>query len=91
MELFGTYTCGFLRGCEDSLTSLEVELMPMAAKLMTLECGVRFLTDYLSGDTYFRIHYEDHNLDRAKTQMKLVADMEAKWDYMHQIVKEAIT
>ena len=46
---------------------------------MTLECGVRFLTDYLSGDTYFRIHREGHNLDRCRTQFKLVEDMEDKW------------
>ena len=55
---------------------------------MTLECGIRFLTDYLDGDNYFRIHYPEQNLDRCRTQFKLVADMEAQWEQMHAIVKE---
>ena len=63
-------------------------MLPMGAKLMTLECGVRFLTDYLSGDTYFRTHYEGQNLDRCRTQFKLVADMESKWEEMARIVEE---
>ena len=54
---------------------------------MTLECGVRFLTDYLQGDTYFRIHRPGHNLDRCRTQFKLVADMQAKWDDMRRAVQ----
>ena len=88
MELFRTYTEGFLEGCNGSLTDLEVEMLPMGAKMMTLECGIRFLADYLNGDTYFRTHYEGQNLDRARTQFKLVADMESKWETMHAIVKE---
>ena len=55
---------------------------------MTLECGMRFLTDYLQNDVYFKIHKDGHNLDRARTQFKLVADMEAKWDRMQIIVKK---
>ena len=55
---------------------------------MTLECGVRFLTDYLQGDHYFRIHRPEHNLDRCRTQFKLVAEMEQCWDEMAKIVKE---
>jgi hypothetical protein len=70
-----------------SLTQPEIELLPMGAKLMTLECGVRFLTDYLQGDTYFRVHRPGHNLDRTRTQFKLVADMEAKWAEMARITK----
>ena len=88
MELFRTYTQGYLEGCDGKLTDLEVEMLPMGAKLMTLECGIRFLADYLNGDTYFRTHYEGQNLDRARTQLKLVADMENKWETMHNIVKE---
>lgn len=53
---------------------------------MTLECGMRFLTDYLQGDTYFKIHRPDHNLDRCRTQFKLVADMEEKMERMKEIV-----
>ena len=55
---------------------------------MTLECGIRFLADYLNGDTYFRTHYEGQNLDRCRTQFKLVADMENKWEEMKRIVAE---
>lgn len=86
MELFENYVKGFLQGCAGSLTPKEVELLPMGAKVMTYECGMRFLTDYLQGDHYFKIHREDHNLDRARTQFKLVEDMEGKWDIMEEIV-----
>ena len=71
-----------------ALTPKEIETLPWGAKLMTLECGVRFLTDYLEGDTYFRIHRPEHNLDRTRTQFALVADMEKKWTQMCDIVKE---
>lgn len=90
MELFRAYTEGFLEGCNGSLTDLEVKMLPMGAKMMTLECGIRFLADYLNGDMYFRTHYEGQNLDRARTQFKLVADMEVKWETMHTIVKESV-
>jgi hypothetical protein len=72
----------------DVLNSYEIENLPMGAKLMTLECGMRFLTDYLSGDTYFKIHREGHNVDRCRTQFKLVSDMEASWEDMIRIVKK---
>ena len=88
LELFRTYTRGFLSACGDSLTERELQMLPVGARLMTLECGVRFLTDYLSGDTYFKISRESHNLDRARTQLRLVEDMERKWKDMEQIVKE---
>ncbi|MDD7390868.1 MAG: aminoglycoside phosphotransferase family protein [Lachnospiraceae bacterium] len=89
MELFELYAKGFLEGCAGSLTDLEVSLLPMGAKVMTYECGMRFLTDYLQGDTYFKIHRENHNLDRCRTQFKLVADMEEKWYIMEDIIKKA--
>ena len=88
MELFEAYTKGFIEGCEGKLTKQELELLPMGAKIMTYECGMRFLTDYLQNDIYFKISREEHNLDRARTQFKLVADMESKWDQMHAIVKK---
>ena len=72
----------------DALTPLEKEYLPWGAKLMTLECGIRFLTDYLEGDHYFKTHREGHNLDRCRTQFKLVQDMEANWDAMNAIVKK---
>lgn len=82
LSLYETYTRGFLAGCGGSLTAAELEMLPWGAKLMTLECGMRFLTDYLEGDHYFRIHRPDHNLDRARTQLALVEDMERKWEEM---------
>ena len=88
MELFEVYTRGFIDGCAGKLTAREIELLPMGAKVMTFECGMRFLTDYLQGDTYFKIHRPEHNLDRCRTQFKLVADMETKWQTMQDIVKK---
>ncbi len=86
MELFKLYTKGFIEGCKGALTDTEIKMLPFGAKIMTYECGMRFLTDYLEGDTYFKISREQHNLERARTQFKLVADMELKWDIMNQIV-----
>lgn len=88
LELFECYTKGYIKGCQGKLTPREVELLPVGAKMMTLECGMRFLTDYLEGDVYFKIHREHHNLDRCRTQFKLVADMEAKWERMNEIVSQ---
>lgn len=87
LSLFETFTKGFLKGCGGSLTPLEIKLLPMGAKLMTYECGIRFLADFLVGDTYFKIHRENQNLDRARTQFKLVADMEKKWEDMEEIIR----
>lgn len=87
MELYEAYLEGFMEGCKGSLTQKEIETLPMGAKIMTLECGMRFLADYLDGDVYFKVHREGQNLDRCRTQLKLVADMESKWDTMNEIVK----
>lgn len=86
LSLFEAFTKGYLEGCDGSLTAKEIEMLPMGAKLMTYECGIRFLADFLTGDTYFKVHRANHNLDRARTQFKLVADMEAKWDQMKAVV-----
>lgn len=88
MELYEIYVKGFLESCGDKLNAREIEMLPMGAKVMTYECGIRFLTDYLEGDHYFKIDREDHNLDRCRTQFKLVADMEQKWEQMQAIVKK---
>ena len=88
LELFKTYAEGFIKGCGGSLTETELELLPIGAMMMTLECGMRFLTDYLEGDTYFKIHKENHNLDRARNQFALVADMEKKLPKMQEIIKK---
>ena len=87
LDRFRVFTRGYVRACP-GLTAKELELLPMGAKTMTMECGVRFLTDYLDGDHYFAVHREGQNLDRARTQFKLVADMEKKWDEMRRIVEE---
>lgn len=86
LELFDCYTKGYLHGCCGALTEAELNLLPAGAKMMTLECGMRFLTDHLEGDHYFRIHREGHNLDRCRTQFKLVSDMEDHWDELQAIV-----
>ncbi len=88
LHLFEMYTRGYLETAGDALTPLEKEYLPWGAKLMTLECGIRFLTDYLQGDTYFKVERPNHNLDRCRTQFKLVADMEREWDKMVEIVKK---
>ena len=86
LHLYEVYVKGFLEGCAGALTKWELEMLPMGAILMTFECGMRFLTDYLEGDHYFKIHREGQNLDRARTQLKLVADMEQKLPQMRAIV-----
>ena len=85
LGLFEAYTQAFLSEAGDALTDAEIEYLPWGAKLMTLECGIRFLTDYLVGDVYFHIAREGHNLDRCRTQCKLVSDMEAHWSELEAI------
>ena len=89
LDRFQVYADGFLESCGSMLLPGEIEMLPMGAKLMTLECGIRFLTDYLEGDHYFRIQRPEHNLDRARTQFKLVWDMDRKWDEMRRIIDVA--
>ena len=84
---FRVFTRGYVCACP-GLTEKELELLPLGAKTMTMECGVRFLTDYLDGDHYFAVHRDGQNLDRVRTQFKLVADMEKKWNEMQKIVAE---
>jgi len=86
LQRYQAFTQGFLTACGGALTDLEIKTLPWGARLMTLECGVRFLTDYLSGDVYFHIRRPAHNLDRARTQLKLLRDMESKWTKMNDIV-----
>lgn len=88
MDLFEAYTKGYLETAGKILTQSEVENLPMGAKLMTFENGIRFLTDYLSGDSYFKIAREGHNLDRCRAQFKLVSDMEKRWEQMNRIVEK---
>ena len=84
---FAAFAKGYLSEMKDSLTETEVNLLPLSAKLLTYECGIRFLTDYLNGDTYFKIHREHHNLDRARNQFKLVADIASKEKRLNEIIE----
>lgn len=88
IENFESFAKGFLEQTGDSLTEREIELLAFSAKLMTYECGIRFLTDHLNGDTYFKIHRENHNLDRARNQFRLIEDMETKMDQLNEIIKK---
>ena len=88
LELYEAYVKGYLSSAKDALTDLEKELLPFGAKIMTYECGIRFLMDYLNGDVYFHTEYPEHNLVRARTQFALVADMEKKMDKMLEITKK---
>ena len=87
LEMYEAFARGFLAEAGATLTAKEKELLPMGAKLMTLECGMRFLADHLNGDKYFRVHREGHNLDRARTQFELVRHMEENWDAMMDIIR----
>ena len=88
MELFELYARGFIEGCDGKLTDAELDLLPEGAMMMTLECGMRFLTDYIDGDVYFRVHREGHNLDRCRDQFALVADMEKKLPEMRSVIEK---
>lgn len=88
MGLYEVFTRGFLEGTQGSLTQEELKYLPWGARLMTLECGIRFLTDYLEGDHYFHIQYPEQNLDRTRTQFKLVRDMEEQFDAMGAVVRK---
>ena len=90
IELFKAYADGFLSAVKDTITEKEIELLPYGAYLMTVECGMRFLTDYLNGDTYFATQYPEHNLVRARTQIKLASQMEKRFNEISSIVKDLL-
>lgn len=88
LDLYARFTRGYLQAAGDLLTPDEIAHLPFAAWLMTLECGLRFLADYLDGDVYFETHRPGHNLDRCRTQFKMVQAMEEKFEQMSRIVEE---
>ncbi len=88
LELYEMYVKGYLEETKDVLTEAEVQSLAWGARIITLECGIRFLTDYLQGDTYFKTEYPEHNLVRARTQFKLVAEMEQQFDRMEEIIRK---
>ena len=87
LEYFEAYTKGYLSSAGNSLTEEEINQLAFSSKLMTLECGMRFLGDFINGDVYFKTAYPEHNLVRCRTQFALVADMEKKMGEMENIVK----
>ena len=90
LELYEAFAEGYLSKCGSTLTPMEIEMLPYASIMLTLECGMRFLTDHLNGDTYFKIHRYGHNIDRARTQFKLVKLMEENIDNMRAIIQKHI-
>ena len=78
-DMYEAFAEGFIRGAGGALTRHEISLLPTGAYIITLETGMRFLADYLEGDVYFRTEYEDHNLIRARNQLKLVYDIETRF------------
>lgn len=88
LELFEAFTKGFLEGAGSILAVNEIKMLPMAAKVIALEQAIRFLTDYLEGDVYYKTSYVNQNLDRTRTQLKLVKDIEDKWDKLNSIVEK---
>ena len=79
-ELYDSFYCGYI-GAFSKITKREKELLPLGAYVMTFECGMRFLTDYLDGDVYFKISKKEHNLLRCRTQFKLMLDMEKIFNF----------
>ena len=89
MDMFKAYTDGYLSEMAPYLNKCEVDNMANSIKVITLELAIRFLDDYLSGDTYFKTNYEHHNLDRCKNQLKLVNDIDEKLEEMNSYIKES--
>ena len=90
IDLYEIYVKGYLEMAKDVLTPAEIESLPWGARLMTLECGMRFLADFLQGDVYFKTAYPEHNLVRARTQFRLVKEMEEQFDKMKDVLKKYI-
>jgi len=90
MDYYRSFTEAYLNETRDILTEAEIENLPLSCKIITLELAMRFLNDYVNGDTYFKCNYEKHNLDRARNQLKLVSEMELKFEEMEKIVKELV-
>lgn len=88
LQFYEAYARGYLEACGDILTKEELELLPISSLIITVEDGIRFLTDHLNGDTYYRVDYEGQNLDRARTQLKLLEDMEQKLPEIKKILQK---
>ena len=89
LDLFKAYTDGYMSEMAECLTKSELELMGESIRIITLELAIRFLNDYINGDTYFKIDYETHNLDRARNQLKLVKDIESKMEDINNYILDS--
>jgi hypothetical protein len=90
LPIYEAYTQGFVKSTRHTLTEVEIENLAFSARFMTFIIGLRFLTDFVDGDPYFRTLYPEHNLDRAKVQFRLVEQMELNADKMHEIVMQSL-
>lgn len=91
LPIYEAYTQGFLESTRGTLTQIEKDNLAFSARFMTFIIGLRFLTDYLDGDPYFRTSYEDHNLVRARVQFRLVEQMEKNEEKMNNIVLASLS
>ncbi|MBO6262505.1 MAG: mucin desulfatase, partial [Bacilli bacterium] len=89
-DVFETYAKGYLSEMKNVLTKREIELLPFSAFLLTIECGIRFLEDYIRGDVYFRIKKPNHNLIRARTQLTLAKDIYKNLDKLNDIIDKLV-
>ena len=89
-EIFENYAKGYLSEMKNVLTPREIELLPFSAFLLTIECGIRFLEDYIRGDVYFRIKKPNHNLIRARTQLTLASNIHKQLNQLNEIVERIV-
>ena len=90
LDIFTAYMKSYLKEMKDDLTKKEIELIPYSIYLMTIECGMRFLEDYLKGNVYFHVAYDEHNLVRCRTQIALAEDILKNQDKLSEIIKEIL-
>jgi Ser/Thr protein kinase RdoA (MazF antagonist) len=88
IQLFEAFSRGFLEETRAFLTEAEIEYLAFSSKLLTFTIGLRFLTDFIDGDKYFKIHRQGHNLQRARAQFKLLQSMEEQYGAMKAIIKQ---
>ena len=88
IELFDSFADGFINGCDGKLTDHEIDALPVGALTATYEQGLRFLADYIDGDVYFKTAYPEHNLVRTHTQIRMVEEIESKWDRIQNIIQK---
>ena len=90
IDLFKAYASGYLSETNNTLNDIEKEYLAFAPLLLAYEQGLRFLTDYLDGDKYYRIHHKHHNIQRTRAQIRLLESMEEQYGEMKRIIRELI-